>query len=107
MALPKKGTRKIEVDGVVYGWYIRRKPTYCEGAFETSMHVAIERYGSPRTLYVNLRVSRPDNWLAPHQTALKPAMVRAIIQEALSNDWEPSKPGPPFQWEHALIKDQP
>jgi hypothetical protein len=73
------------------------------------MTVAIERIGDePGTvLLVNLRVSRPDNWIEPHQTALTPAVVREIIGSALDAGWNPDAQGSAFEYEHGLIKDRP
>lgn len=31
MAIPKKGSRLITVDGIVYRWWVRRKPTSARG----------------------------------------------------------------------------
>lgn len=55
---------------------------------------------------VHLRVSRPDNWLGPHQTALKPATVRAIIA-APGAGWNPDVPGGAYDYEYGLIRDRP
>jgi hypothetical protein len=73
------------------------------------MTVAIERVGvgPSRTLLVYLGVSRPDNWIDPHQTALTPALVRSIITGALSEGWDPDGRGHAFEYEYALVKDKP
>lgn len=107
MAIPTKGSRPITHGGHRYRWYVRKNPTYSQAAFATRMTVAIERVGAePGTvLVVNLRVSRPDNWLKPHQTALKPAMVCTIIDAALEAGWKPELNGSAFNFEFALIKD--
>jgi hypothetical protein len=72
------------------------------------MTVAIERVAdAPGTvLLVSLSVSRPDNWVNPHQTALKPSTIRAIIAEALCAGWRPESPGSAYPWTHALIFDR-
>jgi hypothetical protein len=72
------------------------------------MTVAIERIAdSPGTvLLVNLRVSRPDNWLAPHQTALTPAVVRTIIDGALRAGWSPAAAGRAYTYQYGLIQDR-
>lgn len=109
MSLPRKGSRAVSHDQHRYRWHVRRKPTYAQGAFSTPMTVAIERIGDePGTvLLVNLRVSRPDNWLDPHQTALTPAVVRKIIASALEAGWNPDAQGGAFEYEHGLIKHRP
>lgn len=108
MSIPRKGSRTLSHGEHHYRWHVRRKPTYVQGAFSTPMTVAIERVSDePGTvLLVNLRVSRPDNWIGPHQTALKPATVREIITSALDAGWDPDAQGRAFEYEHGLIKDQ-
>lgn len=109
MTLPKKGTRAVDVGGVTYRWHVRRKPTYAQAIEIGPMCVAIEQAGDgPRcVLVVALGVTRPDNWIDPHQTALKPAEVKVIISRALTAGWEPERAGPPFEFDHGLIRDRP
>ncbi|MBX3184635.1 MAG: hypothetical protein KF915_18545 [Polyangiaceae bacterium] len=108
MSIPRKGSRTLTHAGHHYRWYVRRKPTYTQGAFKAPMTVAIERVAdAPGTiLLVDLIVSRPDNWLTPHQTALKPATIRAIIQAALEGDWDPETQGNAHPFEYSLITDE-
>ena len=62
MALPRKGTRRITVDGEDYRWAIRKKLTYSQGAFATPMTFAVEFVEAPhRTLLVTTTIPRPDN----------------------------------------------
>ena len=72
------------------------------------MTVAIERQtNQPGTvLLVNLKVSRPDNWIRPHQTALKPAMVKEIIASALAAGWVPEDQGSSYEYEYSLIEER-
>jgi hypothetical protein len=109
MSLPRKGSRTVTHGEHRYRWRVRRKPTYSQGAFSTPMTVAIERVADePGTvLLVNLGVSRPDNWLRPHQTALKPATVRQIIAAALEGGWKPDAAGGPHDFKWQLIVDRP
>jgi hypothetical protein len=57
-------------------------------------------------LVVSLRISRPDNWISSHQTAVKPAMVREMIAGALASGWRPNSGSGPFFYEYPLIKDR-
>ena len=90
MSIPKKGSRRINVDGRQYAWLIRKGPTNVQAAFKTPLRVAIQSCaeGARSVLIVNLRVSRSDNWLGQHQTGLTPAAVEDIIKRALSAGWE-------------------
>jgi hypothetical protein len=108
MAIPRKGSRTVRVGDAVYRWRIRKTPTYIQGAFESSMTLAVElcTEGASSVLVVNLKVSRPDNWIAPHQTAVKPAMVTDMIGKALAAGWKPASPGKPFELDYPLIMDR-
>jgi hypothetical protein len=55
-------------------------------------------------LVVNLRVTRPDNWISPHYTAVKPAMVREMIARALTAGWVPEGNASPFLLDYPLIR---
>lgn len=109
MTLPSKGSRTVEYEGCEYRWHVRRKPTYGQGALGANMTVGIERSteSSASVLHVRLSIDRPDNWVAPHQTALKPAHVKEMIAQALAAGWNPTEPGPAFEWRYSLIKHVP
>jgi hypothetical protein len=107
MTIPTKGRRRVRVGDEDYAWLIRKKPTYSQAAFKATMRVAIQSCapGASCVLMVDLGVSRPDNWVAPHQTALTPAIVRDIIRKALEAGWVPSARKSPFELEYQLITD--
>jgi hypothetical protein len=108
MALARKGLRRVTVDDVKYEWAIRKKPTYVQGAFTTPMTIAIQRADADDgcVLLVNARISRPDNWIAPHQTSVTPRMVRAMISGALAEGWLPLQSGSAFRFDFALIMER-
>jgi len=109
MTIPKRGRRLIRVGEMEYAWRIRKKPTYQQGVLQSSMTLAVQpcSTGARSVLVVDLRISRPDNWLSPHQTAVKPAMVREMIAGALASGWQPFSAAGPFVYEYPLIKDRP
>lgn len=109
MSIPRTGARTVSQGEHRYRWYVRRKPTYSQGAFSAAMKVAIERIGVDHgtVLLVDLRVSRPDDWIDPHQTALTPAIVRKIIASALDAGWLPAGKGSAFEYKYGLIKHKP
>ncbi len=97
MALPKKGTRLIEVDGIAYRWLIRGKPTYSQGNAWAPMTVAIELSLKARqSLVVELSDTRPDSWLEASSAQIKSAQVAELIRLGLAHGWQPSKPRPPY-----------
>lgn len=107
MTLAKKGRRRVEVDGRQYHWTIRKTPTYDQGLLHSPMAIAVElaEESIKGMLLVNCTVSRPDNWVAPHQTAVTPQVVREAIRAALAAGWQPEAAGT-FRFRHGLIRDQ-
>lgn len=108
MTIPAKGSRRVCVDDAEYSWRIRKKPTYDQGVYQTPMRLAIQLCtdGPKQVLVVNLQVSRPDNWIAPHQTSVTPAVVRDIVRRALKKGWIPNGGGSAFQIDYRLITNR-
>jgi hypothetical protein len=108
MSIPRKGSRLLTVGEHRYRWYVRSKPTYSQGVSASPMRVAIERADvvPGRVLLVRLSVSRPDNWIEPHQTALMPALVREIITSALRDGWDPTVEGSAFEYAYAIAASE-
>lgn len=100
MAIPKKGSRLITVDGTGFRWRIRRKPTYCQGNSWGPMTFAVEPAdASGRVLLVSLPCSRPDAWSGERTTAIRPALVTATIRMALDRGWDPQRTGNAYNLE--------
>ncbi|WP_432926673.1 hypothetical protein ACQPZZ_36580 [Microbispora sp. CA-135349] len=96
MAIPRKGSRLITVDGVAYRWRIRRKPAYGQ-AIEGALTFAIELAEGPgRVLLVSLPFSRPDAWVGERTMAVRPALVAAVVRMALGQGWDPCRAGRAF-----------
>jgi hypothetical protein len=98
MALPKKGSRKIIVDGLTYRWYICRKPSYGQAFLGVeSMTVAIQRdTEEPVTnLWIHLHRSRPDAWFSD-RTPITPKNIAQYIRTALEKGWQADRAGKPF-----------
>jgi len=97
MALSKKGTRKISVDGVEYRWAIRKRATYCQAAFAWPMTFAVECIQAPQSvLVVTTTIPRPDNWLQKPSVAISPAQVAKAIRQAHQAGWQPEVRGSAF-----------
>jgi hypothetical protein len=97
----------VEFDGRAYHWLIRKQPTYSQGACGSSMTMAVEIADASvkGTLLIDLGISRPDNWLAPHQTSVTPKLVREVIAAALAAGWQPEAAGT-FELRYPLIADR-
>src|SRR5215213_9446313 len=97
MALAKKKTRFIHVDGADYRWVVSPDDGY--------LVLVVELARDPRsrllvhTGYDDLLV--PNRETGGHtlypQTEITPGFVRRWILYALAHGWEPSTPGPEFR----------
>jgi hypothetical protein len=107
MALSKKGLRKLKHHGVVFGWTIRSKPTYSQAAFADRMTLAVQSMNteSSTILHVTLSMSRPDNWISPHQTQITPKVIRNIIDMALKSGWQYDAGGKAYELEYTILKN--
>ncbi|ADH69932.1 MULTISPECIES: hypothetical protein [Nocardiopsis] len=95
MALVRRGSRRITVDGTGYRWRVRRRPTYAQGLCESPMTFAVELAEEPgQTLVVATRHPHPGSWLsvAP-PVPVTPGVVSTAIRNALAQGWSPASPG--------------
>jgi hypothetical protein len=106
VTLPRTGRRRVEHDGLGYYWLIRKRPTYRQG-IGSSFTMAVELADAPvkGALLVDFHISRPDNWLAPHQTSVTPKVVREVIAASLAAGWQPEVTGT-FEFRYPLIMDR-
>ena len=102
MALPKKGTRRIHVDGGDYRWAVSPDSGY--------MVVVIEGASASRrrlfvvTDYRDLLTPSADGagFEMNQQRQITPAYVRRCILAGLAAGWDPLKPGSDFE-----LRDEP
>ncbi|MGV9269500.1 hypothetical protein ACWDRR_33095 [Kitasatospora sp. NPDC003701] len=98
MALARKGSRRISVDGVTYRWTVRRRATYARGLAWRPLAYAVEQDVTPgATLVVTTNQPHPSNWLGFPAHAVLPAKVATAIRTARAGGWTAETPGPPFQ----------
>src|SRR4051794_29729423 len=99
MAIPRKGSRLIEVDGTVYRWTVRHKATYSQG-LGAPLTFAVEAADAPgQVLSVVTESPRPDNWMVAPGKPVTPQMVKRGVRLALAAGWEPSQDGGRFRLE--------
>ncbi|MFE6871799.1 hypothetical protein ACFVFS_35310 [Kitasatospora sp. NPDC057692] len=97
MALPKKGSRRIVVDGVEYRRRVGRKHLCCDFEGGTLRYVAEEAARPGTTLVVETgRRVFLDPAPVPDQLVL-PGEVAAGIRAARSRGWTPAAQGSPFE----------
>jgi hypothetical protein len=97
VTLTSKGSRRIVVDGLVFRWLVRRRPTYCQAlGWSPLTFVAelLDESGAP--LVVALPYAHPGNWLGLSSAPVRPATVAAGIHQALAAGWQPRRSGRAF-----------
>jgi hypothetical protein len=97
MAILKKGSRQLVVDGVTYRWRTRHKPTYDQGLTLSDLIVAVERLDVKGAILV-VKMGRPHlgNWMTGRSTGVTPSEVTHLIHCALRLGWKPAASGKPF-----------
>ncbi|MFF4519890.1 hypothetical protein [Streptomyces bluensis] len=97
MALLRKRTRRIVVDGTAYRWRLPGRPTYFQGLAWSPCTFAVEHADTPgMTLVVTTNQPHPSNWFGGEATPVLPSDVAQAIQLALRAGWTPTAPGSPF-----------
>lgn len=98
MALAKKGSRLINVDGTTYRWRLRGRPTYDQGLVRSPLTYAVEHADAPgTTLVVITNQPHPSNWFGTQGSPILPGQVADGIRTALTDGWRPESPGSPFR----------
>ncbi|MEU2928870.1 hypothetical protein ABZ636_28040 [Streptomyces sp. NPDC007251] len=97
MALGRKGSRRIVVDGTSYRWRLRPRPTYGQGLCWWPCTYAVEHAEHPgTTLVVTTNQPHASNWLERPSNPVLPSDVAAAITAALQHGWVPTRAGSPF-----------
>ncbi|MTE21021.1 hypothetical protein F0L17_18230 [Streptomyces sp. TRM43335] len=97
MALGKKGSRRIVVDGTGYRWRLRGRPTYDQGMCWSPCTYAVEHADRPGTvLVVTTSQPHPSNWVGMPASPVLPGDVARAIRTALARGWTPERSGSPF-----------
>ncbi len=99
MALAVKGSRLITVNGTVYRWRLRRKPSYSQECFNGPLTFAAELAGAGGSVLAVAipDVSHPGSLVARSSLIVRPALVATVIRMALDRGWQPAAPGAPFR----------
>ncbi|MEU5314569.1 hypothetical protein [Streptomyces sp. NPDC021562] len=97
MALVRKGSRRIVVDGTVYRRRLRGRPAYFQGSAWSPCTFAVEHADTPgMTLVVTTDQPHPSNWIGREAEAVLPSGVAAAVRLALSEGWTQAVPGSAF-----------
>jgi hypothetical protein len=96
MAIVKKGSRRIVVDGLEYRWRVRRKIFIDQGLppMTCSVQRAVDRPGS--ILVVCFPQTHPAYVRPGEAIPATPSQVERAIRQALIQGWHPLQSGAPF-----------
>ncbi|MEM7715553.1 MAG: hypothetical protein AAF349_18600 [Cyanobacteria bacterium P01_A01_bin.68] len=100
MGIPKKGSRKITVDGENFIWLIRRKATHSQaGYYVDYINVAVEHAEeSGSKLIIMTDKPHPENLCKTSESKVVPSEVSSWINQAIKAGWKPKKSGKPFEF---------
>jgi hypothetical protein len=103
VTIPKRGARRVEIDGEAYHWRVRRRPTAGQRSGRTPLLVAIAGASGGSTLLVRLAAAHPSNEVALRSAAVTPGHVAAYVRHARRAGWSPGRPGPTFELEPPFV----
>ncbi|WP_214416276.1 hypothetical protein [Sphaerisporangium fuscum] len=97
MGRPRKGSRRIVVDGAVFRWRVPRRPRYRQGDDRMPLTFTVERAEEPGSvLVVSLPCARPDNQVGERTIAVRPLLVAGCVRRAVEQGWDPGRRGSAF-----------
>jgi hypothetical protein len=97
MAVRKRASRRIVVDGVEYRWRIAPRPTNGEFDYAGSMVASVQRAeNSGQVLFVSCGL-RAGNILGQPGVSVTPRGIAGAIRNALAAGWRPNERGEPFR----------
>ena len=99
MAVRKRGSRPIVIDGVRYRWRVPGRPTYAQAAYGMALAMTVWQDGVDGSVLHMHGKARPDNWMILPGDVVTPRRVATGIRAALAAGWNPSEPGPAFEFE--------
>jgi hypothetical protein len=95
VALARKRTRRIIVDGVVYRWKVRRKLSHAQEMGLSPLTLVVEQAEVSGALLV-ISLPKVDDWTGWPYRIVRPATVASGVKLALARGWLSSRPGPAF-----------
>ena len=86
MSITKKGSRRIVVDGTVYRWVIRRKPSRGQADYAEPLTFAVVQENIRGSLlHVKMNAARYDIMHDVPHSVFSPKTVAAAIRKALDS----------------------
>ncbi|MCG7521280.1 hypothetical protein [Ruegeria sp. Ofav3-42] len=96
MAIPRKGTRTITVEGEDFRWLVRRKATFSQTDYGSGkIHIAIENATvKGAKLHIETDRPHPKDWGTLKVEPVTPADITRWISMAVQMGWDPKTAGP-------------
>ncbi|MCA9109343.1 MAG: hypothetical protein KDA52_05320 [Planctomycetaceae bacterium] len=89
MAMPKKGTRLVTVEGVAYRWRLSNHSALCVADREIIVELSI----NPSSTLVVKATEIDRDFGDDYHYEVTPALIETGIKKALSQGWHPDKRG--------------
>lgn len=99
MSIPRKGSRKIVIQGEEFRWLVRRKATSSQVDYGSGkIHVAIE-HGQEKgaTLHVETDRPHPKDWSTLKVEPITPLDVSRWVLLAIQKGWRPKAAGATYK----------
>lgn len=59
--------------------------------------------GKRQKLIIDSNLTRPDNWIEPHQGAVTPSFVMRTVERAIRSGWNPLQYGGEFRIDGVVL----
>jgi hypothetical protein len=106
MAITRKGARTIDVDGVKYLWKLPAPRSYNKEGW-LGFHIVVQhqdRQGSVLFLHFPGHHPTVATEFRLDVVSILPSQVAAGIRQAKSNGWQPTSPGPQFDFDAPIVE---
>jgi hypothetical protein len=98
MGLPKKGTRRIVVDGIPYRWLAKYASVGRVEGYCCPLSLFVERADAPGQLLISHFWCYQKPWVVAQAQAVTPRLVRQIMDAGWARGWQPARQGlPPLE----------
>lgn len=104
MAILKKGSRRIVVNGQAFRWRVNERSIKLEGILSSQLTLVVELVETNGSkLIVNSSQPFTEDWFKHRHVwqtvgpiSILPSQVATLIQKAIETGWEPKKQGETF-----------
>ncbi len=109
MAIRKRGSKRITVEGILYLWQVRKRKTSQQGIGTGKITLVIAALNKPSTtLLIDLERAYDNYWLDFKLTQpVLPNEVEQWIRQAIAQGWQPLEAGKPFEMKPLLENSIP